>query len=583
MTDIPEAGPTSAAEPAAVGSSVAVAVVLATAADAGGRPAALLPFAGGTLLGRLTGQLSELGVRATVVITRPAWEAGIRSEVRPGVEVVASESPVADLRVIESLAGEAEGAMLIAYGDIAVHREALASLITDPRVSTGILAGGRRRPMAFRVQSRRGRLISAASPYHTVRRPNATFLGVLRVGPAQLGALAAGAAALSPLVADVPPAWSEELGRKAERWRDMLATTGEGGQDDDFAAPEDDESFEDRPEEEPRHLVLEPDAEARLQTRLAGAPDDVAALLLVALVRGGAPVSTVYLRRMLWSRPLSAAVAADVASRLGDYDEDALLLDSAVKGADGFFTTFFVSPYSKYIARWAAHRGLTPNQVTIASMLIGILAAAAFATGERWGLIAGAILLQASFTADCVDGQLARYTRNFSKLGAWLDSIFDRSKEYLAFAGLAVGASRTGDDVWVLAIAAITLQTVRHMSDFAYMSVRSVTTDVVKGPALEQPLDAAGVAAERRSSGPAAPPPAPSPATRVLALWRRTDRSRQMRWIKRMIAFPIGERFALLSITAALFTPRAAFVALLTWGGIAFVYMHGGRVLRSIR
>jgi len=583
VTDIPEAGPTSAAEPAAVGSSVAVAVVLATAADADGRPAALLPFAGETLLGRLTSQLSELGVRATVVLTRPDWETGIRSEVRPGVEVVASESPVADLRVVESLAGEADGAMLIAYGDIAVHREALASMIADPRVSTGILAGGRKRPMAFRVQSRRGKLTSAASPYHTVRRPNATFLGVLRIGQGELGALAAGAAALSPLVAAVPPAWSEELGRKAERWREMLATTVDGGQDDDFAAPEDDESFEDRPEEEPRHLVLEPEDEARLQTRLAGAPDDVAALLLVTLVRGGAPVSTVYLRRMLWSRPLSAAVAEDVASRLGDYDEDKLLLDSAVKGADGFFTTFFVSPYSKYIARWAAHRGLTPNQVTIASMLIGILAAAAFATGERWGLIAGAILLQASFTADCVDGQLARYTRNFSKLGAWLDSIFDRSKEYLAFAGLAIGASRAGDDVWVLALAAITLQTVRHMSDFAYMSVRSVTTDVVKGPELEQPLDAAGVAAQRRSGDPAAAPPAPSLATRVLALWRRTDRSRPMRWIKRMIAFPIGERFALLSITAALFTPRTAFVALLTWGGVAFVYMHGGRVLRSIR
>jgi hypothetical protein len=276
-------------------------------------------------------------------------------------------------------------------------------------------------------------------------------------------------------------------------------------------------------------------------------------------------------------------VAEDVASRLHRYDEDKLLLDSAVKGADGFFTTFFVSPYSKYIARWAARRGFTPNQVTVAAMVIGILAAAAFATGERWGLIAGAILLQASFTADCVDGQLARYTRNFSKLGAWLDSIFDRAKEYLAFAGLAIGASRTGDDVWVLACAAITLQTVRHMSDFAYMSVRSATTDVVKGPALEQPLDAAGVAAERRASDPAAPPPAPSLATRVLALWRRTDRSRPMRWIKRMIAFPIGERFALISITAALFTPRTAFVALLTWGGVAFVYMHGGRVLRSIR
>ena len=60
---------------------------------------------------------------------------------------------------------------------------------------------------------------------------------------------------------------------------------------------------------------------------------------------------------------------------------------------------------------------------------------------------------------DCVDGQLARYTRQFSKLGAWLDSIFDRAKEYVVFAGLAIGASRTGDPVWLLAGAALALQT----------------------------------------------------------------------------------------------------------------------------
>ncbi len=69
----------------------------------------------------------------------------------------------------------------------------------------------------------------------------------------------------------------------------------------------------------------------------------------------------------------------------------------------------------------------------------------------------------------------------------------------------------------------------------------------------------------------------------MLAAWRRTDRSKTARWLKRMIAFPIGERFAVISLTAALWSPRTTFVALLTWGAIAFVYMHGGRVLRSVR
>ena len=47
---------------------------------------------------------------------------------------------------------------------------------------------------------------------------------------------------------------------------------------------------------------------------------------------------------------------------------------------------------------------------------------------------------------------------------------------------------------------------------------------------------------------------------RVLGAWHRIDRAPGVRWIKKMIAFPIGERFAVISITAALFTPRVTFI-----------------------
>jgi hypothetical protein len=218
------------------------------------------------------------------------------------------------------------------------------------------------------------------------------------------------------------------------------------------------------------------------------------------------------------------------------------------------------------------------------SLFIGLLAAVAFATGERWGLIVGAVLLQLAFTTDCVDGQLARYTRTFSKLGAWLDSVFDRSKEYLAFAGLAIGASRAGDPVWLLACCAITLQTVRHMSDFSFGGTQQQVLGATPQPPVEQPLDAAGAAAEKRRNGAVEEEPAgdrPLPV-RVLSAWQRLDRAPGVRWLKKMIAFPIGERFAVISITAALFTPRTTFIALLAWGGLAALYTQTGRILRSL-
>jgi hypothetical protein len=567
------------------GTPVDAAVLFATARAGDGGCAALLPFDGGTLLRRLISQLATLGVDRSIVVTRPAWEADVRAELGEGAEVVASPDVPADLRLVAELAGAAgDRGLVLMYGDIATHREALAGLLADPRVTTGILAGGRLRPMVFRVRGRRGRVISAGSAYHAVHRPTSTFLGLLKVTPGDGPALARAAEQLVPLCEQPPAAWLEELERKEETWRLRLAAGDVSEVDTDEVADSADEAPED---EAAGDVVLSPEDEARLRDRLATAPDDVVALLLVGLVRGGAHIWLSNLRRLYWSRPLSAASAAEAEREIEAIDEDRVLLDSAVKGADGFFTTFFVSTYSRYIARWCAHRGFTPNQVTTVSVLIGLVAALAFATGERWGLVTGGVLVYFAFVTDCVDGQLARYTRQFSKLGAWLDSVFDRTKEYLAFAGLAIGASRMDDPVWLLACAAITLQTARHMSDFSFGGSQRDAIGRTPQPPVAQALDAAGQAVEaRRGDWREDEPPPPrerSLPDRVLGGWHRIDRAPGVRWIKKMITFPIGERFAVIAITAALFTPRVTFIVLLAWGGVAALYSHTGRVLRSVR
>ena len=307
-------------------------------------------------------------------------------------------------------------------------------------------------------------------------------------------------------------------------------------------------------------------------------PHDVPAFLTVGLVRSGVHLNQSYVGELFWARPLSRGELERVEEEIGRVDEDRVRLDSAVKSMDGFFTTFFVSPYSKYIARWAARRGFTPNQVTTVSMLIGAAAAAAFALGSRAGLILGAVLLQLAFTADCVDGQLARYTHTFTKLGAWLDSVFDRGKEYLVFAGLAIGASRSGDPLWLLAGAALTLQTVRHAFDFSFAAAENQEIKVTVRRPLDDPGDGDAAAPVRSGARPAS-----SRATRTLVGWRRLNKLPGAIWIKRMAPFPIGERFAVISITAALFTPRTTFVVVLVWGSFAAIYSLAGRLLRSFR
>jgi hypothetical protein len=79
-----------------------------------------------------------------------------------------------------------------------------------------------------------------------------------------------------------------------------------------------------------------------------------------------------------------------------------------------------------------------------------------------------------------------------------------------------------------------------------------------------------------------APAPPPSLRGRARGVWRTLDRSPHARWVKKMIAFPIGERFAAISISAALFDARVTFIVLLAWGGFAAAYTIAGRVLRSL-
>ena len=589
LSDRRAAAPPPAAAPPAVrgGTSVDAVVLLATARSAEGGPAALLPWKDGTLLGRLVDQLAALGVPRAIVLTRPAWEADVRA-LGLAAEVRATPSLAADLEAVAELADAGgDGGLVVMYGDMVTHGEALAGLLADPRVATGVLTGGRARPMVFRIRARRGRLISAGSPYHSVHRPTAAFLGALKVAPGDVadararrpraraarrgaaGVVAAGARAQGAVVAARPgPSGRRRRGRRRHRRRQRGVRRRRAGRAGGRRALG-----------RGRGAPAPP---ARRGARTTP-PPCCSSASSATVSRSAAATSG----KLFWTRPLSADAVTEAERDIEDVDEDRVLLDSAVKGSDGFFTTFFVSPYSKYIARWCARRGFTPNQVTTVSVLIGLLAAIAFATGERWGLVTGAVLLQLAFTTDCVDGQLARYTRTFSKLGAWLDSVFDRTKEYLAFAGLAIGASRMGDPVWLLACAAITLQTARHMADFSFGGSQREALGSTPQPPVEQALDAAGQAAEaRRESRREAVAPAPVQRPlpdRVLGAWHRIDRAPGVRWIKKMIAFPIGERFAVISITAALFTPRVTFIVVLAWGGLGTLYTLTGRVLRSLR
>ncbi|GGL10973.1 hypothetical protein Sme01_15580 [Sphaerisporangium melleum] len=330
-----------------------------------------------------------------------------------------------------------------------------------------------------------------------------------------------------------------------------------------------------------RHAATLAEAARELadMAHLFGPEDDLVQLLVLGLVRKGVSVGTRGRRDLFFTRVGTQAEADEALAVMSGYDEDRARLNNAVKGADGFFTTFFVSTYSRFIARWAARRGLTPNQVTLISIALGVLSALAFATGTRAGAVAGGLLIYFAFVFDCVDGQVARYARKFGVLGAWLDATFDRAKEYVVFAGLAVGSAVAGQgDVWTLALVALSVQSVRHLLDFSFGAANRRKAPVPL-PTLEMTaVDDRSLreALEKRKAS------RTGGVRGLLKLWAKAGRFRAVHWARKMIVFPIGERFAAIAITAALFEPRVTFLTLVIWGGIAAIYTLTGRLMRSL-
>lgn len=279
------------------------------------------------------------------------------------------------------------------------------------------------------------------------------------------------------------------------------------------------------------------------------AVDSLPHRIVTALADEGAEVYRPELGSLVAAVPADPQARNEARQAVSDVDDEAVRLKSAVKSRDGFFTTHFISPYSRYLARWCARRGLTPNQVTTASLITALIAAACAATGTRGGFVAAGVLLIASFVLDCTDGQLARYSLQYSTLGAWLDATFDRAKEYAYYAGLALGAARGGDDVWALALGAMILQTCRHVVDFSFNEANhDATANTSPTAALSDKLDSVG--------------------------WTV--------WVRRMIVLPIGERWAMIAVLTAATTPRITFYALLVGCAFAATYTTAGRVLRSL-
>ncbi len=210
-----------------------------------------------------------------------------------------------------------------------------------------------------------------------------------------------------------------------------------------------------------------------------------------------------------------------------EVNEKSLRLQAASREDDGFFSTFILRKISRRITSVLVEKNVTPNTVTLFSLIIGLISAYAASQGSY---LIGGLLLLLSLIFDCVDGEIARYKSEFSALGAWLDALSDRFKEFIYI--FALIHSIDSDEAWWSGIVIVTLQTVRHLSDYNFARLQKCYEESAK----------------------------------------QSSRAGGIYWVKKIIHLPIGERWLLLATLPLFLSLENTLSIIICLGVISFSY-----------
>ncbi|AEW97301.1 MULTISPECIES: CDP-alcohol phosphatidyltransferase family protein [Streptomycetaceae] len=104
----------------------------------------------------------------------------------------------------------------------------------------------------------------------------------------------------------------------------------------------------------------------------------------------------------------------------------------------------YMREISLRITRQLARTRVTPNQLTGLMTVCGVLAAPALLVPGIGGAVLGVLMVQLYLLLDCVDGELARWKKQFSLSGVYLD----RVGAYLCDAAVLVGFGLRAADLW---------------------------------------------------------------------------------------------------------------------------------------
>ncbi|MBY0274847.1 CDP-alcohol phosphatidyltransferase family protein [Candidatus Binatia bacterium] len=128
------------------------------------------------------------------------------------------------------------------------------------------------------------------------------------------------------------------------------------------------------------------------------------------------------------------------ASRSAQRAAEREFLRSLDNPRDGYFDRVLNRRLSRPLTLLLLPLRVTPNQITVAALLLSLVGAACIALPGLAGPVLGALLLQLTAVLDCVDGEIARAKVLETEWGEWLDITSDTLIHVATFLGIAVHA-----------------------------------------------------------------------------------------------------------------------------------------------
>jgi len=153
------------------------------------------------------------------------------------------------------------------------------------------------------------------------------------------------------------------------------------------------------------------------------------------------------------------------------------LMRALVKETDGFMARHVERPISLQISRLLAPTAITPNQMSVISIVVGMCGAPLFLSQRASLQTVGALLFLAHSILDGCDGELARLKFEESRWGGVLDFWGDNVVHAVIFACMAIGWSLSAAAPWPLWLGAAAVLGALGSAGLVYWRLMRVKVD----------------------------------------------------------------------------------------------------------